>query len=61
MGEALARHEEELMRVNELKKLQEQDFHSQIKMQGEIIAAEKEQEKFKKVQLFQELSNQMSD
>ena len=43
MGEALARHEQALMRVGELRKLQEQDFKQQIKMQDEIVNAEKEQ------------------
>lgn len=42
MGEALARHEESLMRVQELRKLQEKDFRQQIRMQEEIANAEKE-------------------
>ena len=42
----MARHEAELIKVGELKKLQEQDFHKQIKMQEEIVTAEKEARKF---------------
>ena len=59
MGEALARHEQSLMRVGELRKLQELDFNQQVKMQDEIVNAEKEQEKFKKVQLHTELGQQI--
>ena len=47
MSEALARHEAELMRVGELRKLQEQDFQAQIKMQEEIVKAEREQKNFR--------------
>ena len=36
MSEALARHEAEVMRVGQLRKLQEQDFKAQIEMQKEI-------------------------
>ena len=61
MSEALARHEAELMRVAELRKLQEQDFKNQVEMQDEIVRAEKEQENFKKVQLFAELGQQMRE
>ena len=32
MSEALARHEAELMKVGQLRKLQEQDFRAQIEM-----------------------------
>ena len=42
MSEALARHEQELMRIGELKKLQENDFKQQVQMQAEIAKAEKE-------------------
>ena len=42
MGEALARHENELVRVGELRKLQEMDFRQQLLMQEEIDKAEKE-------------------
>ena len=52
MSEALARHEAELLRVAELRKIQEKDFKAQVEMQEEIVRAEKEQENFKKVQLF---------
>ena len=51
MSEALARHEAELMRIGELRKLQQKDFHEQVRMQEQIVKAEKEQENFKKVQL----------
>ena len=47
------------MRVGELRKLQELDFNQQVKMQDEIVNAEKEQEKFKKVQLHTELGQQI--
>ena len=43
MSEALARHEAEVMRVGELRKLQELDFNAQVKMQEEIRNAEMEQ------------------
>ena len=61
MSEALARHEEELIRVGELRKLQEMDFRQQLQMQEDIAKAEKEQESFKKLQLHQELSKQMRE
>jgi shikimate kinase len=61
MSEALARHENELLRVGELRKLQENDFRQQLVMQVEIDKAVKEQEGFKKVQLFQELSDQIRE
>ena len=56
MSEALARHEAELMKVGQLRKLQEQDFRAQIEMQEKIRQSEKDQENFKKVQLNQELA-----
>lgn len=56
MSEALLRHEADLVRVQQLKKLQERDFKEQIKMQDDIVKAEREQEEFKKVQLHQELT-----
>ena len=49
MTEALARHEQELMRVGQLRKLQAQDFKQQIAIQEEIVAAERDQDAFKKV------------
>ena len=61
MGEALARHEQALLRVGQLKKLQEKDFNQQIKMQEEIVNAEREQDKFKKVQLNTELGQQIRE
>ena len=57
----MARHEEGLMRVGQLKKLQEQDFNQQVKLQTEIVNAEKEQEKFKKVQMHMELGQQVKE
>lgn len=57
MSEALARHEQELYRIEELKKLQEHDFRQQVLMQEEIKKAEKEQANFKKVQLYTELGD----
>ena len=42
MSEALARHEAELQKVSDLRKLQEKDFRRQIEVQAEIVAAEKE-------------------
>lgn len=56
MSEALARHEAELLKVGQLRKLQEQDFRAQIEMQEKIRQSEKDQENFKKVQLNQELA-----
>ena len=61
MSEALARHEAEVMKVGALRKIQEQDFRAQVKMQEEIARAEQEQESFKKLQLYQELGQQMKD
>lgn len=61
MSEALARHEAELLKVGQLRKLQEQDFRAQIEMQEKIRQSEKDQENFKKVQLNQELAVQIKE
>lgn len=47
MSEALARHEQELQKVSDLRKLQEQDFYKQIKLQEEIVQAEKDAKLFR--------------
>ena len=56
MSEALQRHEQDLLRMKQLRKIQENDFKEQIKMQEEIVKAEQEQQDFKKLQLHQELT-----
>ena len=61
MGEALARHEAELLRVGALKRLQEDDFRAQIRMQEDVVRAEQDQALFKKVQLHQELGQQVRE
>ena len=61
MSEALARHEAEVLRVGELRKLQEGDWNKQIIVQKEIVAAEKEATKFHKMQLHQELGSQIQE
>lgn len=61
MSEALQRHEQDLLRMKQLRKIQENDFKEQIKMQEEIVKAEQEQQDFKKLQLHQELTQQMQE
>ena len=51
MSEALARHEQELQKVSDLRKLQEQDFRKQIKLQEEIVQAEKDAKLFRQMQM----------
>lgn len=55
MSEALKRHEQELLKVAELKKIQEQDFRRQIKMQDDVEKLESEQKQFLKTRLHTEL------
>ena len=59
MSEALARHEKELQKVSDLRKLQEQDFRKQIKLQEEIVQAEKDAKLFRQMQMNQELGEQI--
>jgi len=61
MSEALARHEQELQKVSELRKLQEQDFRKQIKLQEEILRAEQEQKQFRQMQMHAELGQQIQE
>ena len=61
MSDALARHEAELMKVGQLRKIQEQDFRAQVEMQEQIKKSDKEQENFRKVQLDHELTRQMNE
>ena len=56
MSEALARHEAELQKVSDLRKLQEKDFRRQIEVQAEIVAAEKEAKQFRQMQMDAELT-----
>ena len=51
----MKRHEQELLKVAELKKIQEQDFRRQIKMQDDVEKLESEQKQFLKTRLHTEL------
>ena len=61
MSEALNRHEQDLLKVAELRKIQQQDWKQQIQMQDDIDKLEAEQKSFMKVRLHEELLQQMRE
>ena len=61
MSEALNRHEQDLLKVAELRKLQQEDWKRQIQMQDDIDKLEAEQKSFMKTRLHEELLQQMRE
>ena len=59
MNEAIKRHEQNVKKIQELRKIQEDDFRQQVDMEGDIIKLENEQVAYKKTKLNEDLKEQM--
>ena len=59
MNEAIKRHEQNVRKVQELRKIQEDDFRQQVDMEGDIIKLENDQVNYKKTKLNEDLKEQI--